>query len=386
MIQYIFFLEMRGFAALATQLAREMEEVGVTPDRVRSAGITIANGVLSEAASGIPVNNKMHLGGDTWCYVFDTADHALRFATRVLFRFLSLSTTHGVFYLKPSCAIGAGSPRFDGERFLDDDSIATYREADKGHAFKLVAVGRAIPALRALPWAKLSSEIEGGLPTIVDWQASIHEADQQVQGAITLPALLLDSDIIYSQTTAEALSRVTIQQERSSLIEAFGGPVPLDVPIYRNYVRSFLATLQNNVECKWTLLSYLPLDEPLNTYAWLELGRRLTARFPERFAFSAFGIPVGQLRPFSYHIYDESIVHIGMRSFSPQRGTPTLSAGIMLRNRQIAHKFRDEFLEGYRRIGPFSEDVFAQLTKVLVGLSPEIRKMAVNSVEALLNE
>jgi hypothetical protein len=346
-MQYIFFLEMRGFATLATQLAREMEDVGVTADRVRSAGIKIANDILAEAAKDIPINNKMHLGGDTWCYVFDQAESALRFATRTLYRFLSLSTSHGVFFLKPSCAIGAGSPKFDGERFLDDDSIATYRVADGGRAFKLMAVGEAIPALKALPWAKLSPEPEPGVPTAVEWQASIHEADRQPQAAIILPPLLLDSDVIYSQTTAEALNRITIQQERSSLIETFGGPVPLDVPIYRNYMRSVLSTLQNTSDSRWTVLSYVPLDEPLASYAWLELARRLAARYPERFAFSAFGIPVGQLRPFSYHIYDESIVHIGMRSFSPQRGTPTMSAGIMLRNRQIARKFRDEFLEGW---------------------------------------
>lgn len=122
-----------------------------------------------------------------------------------------------------------------------------------------------------------------------------------------------------------------------------------------------------------TVLNYLPKDEAEVSYVWLELCRRLQARFPTRFAHKAFVIPAGQLRPFSYHVYDTRFVHIGLRSYSPARGTPTLSAAIMLSNENIARRFTDEFLENYRSVRPLHGSGYAAVLAELLGNASDRR-------------
>jgi hypothetical protein len=58
----------------------------------------------------------------------------------------------------------------------------------------------------------------------------------------------------------------------------------------------------------------------------------------------------------------------------------------MFRNRQIAQRFRDEFMENWRRIGAISERTMGAFTSSIQGLSNEVKKAALESVEKLLAE
>ena len=50
-------MEMRGFAAMATQLSKELER--------------IATEIIDDVLKDHNCTNRMHLGGDTWYFAFD---------------------------------------------------------------------------------------------------------------------------------------------------------------------------------------------------------------------------------------------------------------------------------------------------------------------------
>jgi len=386
----ILILEIRGFTKLSSDLARDMEIIGLSPDRIRSAGIHFINEAVAQSQLKYHVTNKMHLGGDTWFFAFDDFEEGVRFAVVLLNCLHHLVSEKGLFYIKPSMAINIGEPKYSGERFLDDDSIATYRAADSGRPFHLFVLDKAIKLAQRLAWLKLQpiEDADVGTKQLIDWQTA--QVDLNVEGYVNLaeklPTLLLDSEVIYSNSPSEAIANISRQQSKASSIFAFGGPVPLDAPVYKNYLRSSVNLIKNKSECKWTVLSYLPLNETVHTYTWIELCRRLSVLYSDRYAFSAFTIPEGQLRPFSYQIFDGSTVHIGLRSFSPHRGTPTMSSAIMLRNKQIASRFQDEFLENLRQIGILNDAAWGHIINNIKGLNAIIKRNSLQTVEEILNE
>ena len=62
-----------------------------------------------------------------------------------------------------------------------------------------------------------------------------------------------------------------------------------------------------------------------------------------------------------------------------------MSAGILLRNRQIAQRFHDEFVEGWRRVGPLTDERFASIVGQLTALSPDLKRLALTNVESILS-
>jgi hypothetical protein len=195
---------------------------------------------------------------------------------------------------------------------------------------------------------------------------------------------LLDSEVIYSRSASEAIDNIVRQQATSKAICAFGGPVPLDVPFYQSYMRDTLASLKQSGGPKFSLVSYIPQNEPATSYTWLELCRRLSIRYSDRFSFCAFQIPDGQLRPFSFQIFDQLTVHLGLRSYSMQSGTPTMSSAIMIRNRNIAERFYGEFVENYRQIGMMDDKRHGEILASLSGLTSALKRECMDRVEALL--
>src|SRR5207253_47390 len=123
-----------------------------------------------------------------------------------------------------------------------------------------------------------------------------------------------------------------------------------NTPIYRAYLRNSIALVQEPAGPSFAILSYIPLNEPESSFTWLELCRRLSIQHHTRFSFRAFAIPEGQLRPFSFQVFDDDSVHLGLRSYSPQKGTPTMSSAVMFRNREIAARFKGEFIENWRSL------------------------------------
>jgi hypothetical protein len=346
--------EIKGFAALSTELARAMDEIAVTPERVRASAINIINEVATECSKTNAPTHSAHIGGDTWYFQFDTIESALRFGHAFLHRCRRLVTENGLFFIKPSIALAVGEPKLSDGRFLDDESIGAYRLADSGKPFHFYIHSNALQAVSSANWLTLNPLT--GAPQQPDastavWQTATSSGGPEAAIEISLPTLLLDSEVIYSRSASEAVGNIVRQQSSSKTVCAFGGPVPLDVPFYKSYLRETLAVIGRPDGPKFSVLSYIPQNEPATSYAWLELCRRLSIRFSDRFVFAAFTIAEGQLRPFSFQVFDNTTVHLGLRSYSMQSGTPTMSSAIMIRNKNIAERFYGEYVENFRKVG-----------------------------------
>ena len=381
--------EIKGFGVLSTELAKAMDEVAVTPERVRASAINIINTAVSVCSKRNTPTHSAHIGGDTWYFQFGEIESALRFGCSFLHHCRLLVTEKGLFFIKPSIALAIGEPKLSDGRFLDDESIGAYRLADGGKPFHFYIHTNAIPTVSGVGWFSLkpsdSGQLHGLEASIAAWQDSMPPdiADEQALD-ISLPTLLLDSEVIYSQSAQEAIGNIIRQQSTSKNVCAFGGPVPLDVPFYASYLRDTLACLKRDDGPKISVLSYIPQNEPVASYAWLELCRRLSIRYSDRFTFSAFSIPEGQLRPFSYQIFDQTTVHLGLRSYSMQKGTPTMSSAIMIRNKNIAERFHGEYVENYRNIGVITEKTLGEIISSLNGLTSTTKNECMSRIETLL--
>jgi hypothetical protein len=384
-VKAILVVELRGFEAMAIQLAKEGDAVGLTSERIRASSVAIMNGLFDQAAALVQPEVRFHVGGDTWYFNFEKLDDAIRFASNLCRIARDHAANFGTFFLKPSLAINIGVPKLDGERFLDDYSILAYRFADGGKSYSLRLVGGALEkAIQSGEWPIIRAEdAKLGPFGDIHWDQIRESGPLAEVKQVAVPRLLLDSDIQYSDGTSEAIELMLRQQERASSILSFGGPAPINQPLYRHYIKSMIASLRLDETKKATVLSYIPLDEPVPSFGWLEICRRLAYLYPGRFAFAAFAIPQGQLRPFAYHIYDGRIVYVGLRSFSPQRGTATLSAGIIFRAQQVAHRFRDELHENFRKVGAMDDSKFAAITSSMPGLTPDLRRNVLLDVEAI---
>jgi hypothetical protein len=387
----ILMMELKGFTRMATQMAYDMETTDITPERVRASGIAIVRDVVERIRTSIEPTNFAHIGGDTWAFEFRSMKDAVTFGWMLLKTFLELVTEKAVFFLKPSLALGVGQPKWQDDRFLDDTSIETYRVADKGRPYHFYLLGDAIGLAKRIDWVRLSTASSAppfqGDMELLNWQAMVPpEMETGTTGGVFLPTLLLDNEILYANSPGEAVRNFIRQQSRARSVIVFGGPVPYDIPIYREYLRSTLSMLRSGWDCKWTVLAYLPIYEARYSYAWLEMCRWLSMTYPRTFAVAAFVIPENQPRPFSCHIYDEKAVHIGLRSFSPQRGSPTMNSAIIVRSPRIAARFKDEFLENWRRIGPLDESKYEHLKDQFTCLAPGEKEKIKSAVDELHSE
>lgn len=382
----ILIMELRGFSQSATDLSRELESMGISPERIRASGIEIVRQIIKIAKGVATPSQELHLGGDTWYWNFHDMSDALKFSIALLHSLKENALDRGLFYLKPSMAIGLGYPKFDGERFLDDASIETYKKADGGRSYALFVVGDAISSVQSLG-VKLEVHPkypDDGRVRHLVWTEQPNPSAPNSTTKIALPTLLLDSEIIYSESARDALANIVRQQERSHRALVFGGPGSLEDPTFRSYLSNTLSLLRSENPIRLTVISYLPLNEALSSYAWLEICRQMQIEFSGSFAFAAFLIPKGQLRPFSYHVYEGETVHIGLRAYSPQKGTPTLSSAIMLKNRKIAARFEAEFMEHYRSLGQMNDVKYAEIVSSFGDISNSEKTRVLRTVNEVL--
>lgn len=384
----ILVMEFRGFSKMATEMSFELTPLGISPARIRASAIEIVRKAVSECAPSDDFANRMHLGGDTWYWTSLEIKEAYQFGLRLIRYLFRLSNESGLYYLKPSIALGFGEPKFQGERFLDDDSIRSYLISDNGSSFVYFAVGDAIPELRALGNVPLIAPPKhANDPNIraINWQSASADGDEPDLKPIEIPALLLDSEVRYSESSLSAVANLIRYQKESDTALIFGGPVPLGEAHYVQYVKQTIALLKAKAGAQFTVLSYLPINEPESSVTWLELCRKLSILHRDRFAFAAFTIPEGQLRPFSFHIYGNQILHIGLRAYSAHKGTATMSSSITLRNSKIAAKFSSDFIENFRKIGPLNDYRYSQLVGSFAVLDGNSRASIVRTVDILTN-
>jgi hypothetical protein len=387
----IFFMEFKGFTAIATDLARGTTDVGITPERIRASGIIVVEELLRQASHSASPEKSEHLGGDTWALVFNSLGDAITFGCSILRGFRAVASGKAVFFLKPSIAIGVGDPKWKNGRPLDNVSITTYRVADKGRPYELVLVGDAIPMSLQYQWVKHVGDTEVSGVDIplkrLDWQASIPPGLIETPDIVlTIPPLLLDSEMIFSPTRRDALGILASQEGSAQKALAFGGPVAYDIPEYAEYLRGAVVRLRTRSDFSLSTLTYIPESEAKYGYAWLELARRMRIECRSRFAPAAFFLPSTQLRPLSYHVYDDEIVHFILRSFTPQRGVEAMSSSFLIRNASVAERFRAEFIQNWQRVGPLDDSSFSRLVEGLPSLSAADKSEAMAAVEAILAE
>ncbi|MDP9120745.1 MAG: hypothetical protein M3O15_05150, partial [Acidobacteriota bacterium] len=249
-----------------------------------------------------PFTREEHVGGDTWFFQFDTIQAALTFGSALLVECQARVMENGIYYLKPSFATILGKPALQQHRFLDDESIAAFKVADAGEPFTFSLLGNMVAAAQALPELKVTAAPRVGTleRVYLDWRAyALARPTAGSEKTVTVPTLLLDSDVIYSRSGDEALNRLRLQQETSREIFAFGGPISLADPDSRSYIRSALALVRQPDGPSMSVLSYIMNDEAELAYAWVVICCRLAAEFPGRFFFRSFQVAQGQPRPFS---------------------------------------------------------------------------------------
>lgn len=385
----ILVMEFRGFSKMATEMSFEIARLGISPARIRASAIEIVRKAVAECAPSDDFANRMHLGGDTWYWTSPDIKEAYYFGLRMVRYLFRLSNESGLYYLKPSIALGFGEPKFQGERFLDDDSIRSYLVSDNGSSFVYFAVGAAIPELRAVgdvpliePPPKYASD-----PNIraIDWQTATVDGDEPELKPIEIPALLLDSEVRYADSTTSAVTGLMRYQKENDTAQIFGGPVPLNEEIYLAYVKQTISLLKAKIGARFTVLSYLPMNETNSSIVWLELCRKLSILYRDRFAFAAFAIPEGQLRPISFHVYGNQTLHIGLRAYSAHRGTATMSSSITLRNNKIAAKFSSDFIENFRKVGPLDDFRYSRLVASLRVVDGNVKASILRTVDSLTN-
>ena len=113
--------------------------------------------------------------------------------------------------------------------------------------------------------------------------------------------------------------------------------------------------------------------------------RRLAIEHGGRFAPSVFLLNDDQLLPLSYHVYDNEIIHMGLRSFIPQRGTETMNAAIMIRNQEIALRLRADFMTNWKKFGPLTDSQYSNIINQLGEIGPEVKKEAIEAVNKLIS-
>ncbi len=403
-MQSILIIEFKGFSNLATELSKKMEGIEISPEKVR-AGIThITEEIISKSLAAIPYNQHFLIGGDTFVILFDKLNQAVDAGITILSEFYKSVSEQGYYYLKPCMCIGSGNIKVSGDRFLDDVSINTYRVADSGDPFTLWAQGK--EAYEALvksnyKFEEIVIEIpvkinpEKVNPEIklepkkyslykIDWLAK--EAIETVDGLknFKLPELLLDNEVIFCKTPKDSVRKIIDYQRESKSIYAFGGPIPIDIAFYSEYLKETIDLIKATNDKKWTVISYLSLEDKASSFYWLELARRVTRKYPDKYNFTAYIINSETLIPFSYQIFDAQYTHVGLRSYSIDIGKSTMNGSIIFKNHKIAERYTQEFVESYRILGKFTEAKFSTLIEKINLDDKQTLKRCLDLVDELL--
>lgn len=380
-MQAILAIELKGFTLIADSLALKMENLELTPERVRVSTIEIVKNVLNTLDKKYTSNESHYIGGDTFFITFSNFETSLKYASDFLHLCKDLVLEKGLYYIKPNLCIGWGDIKTEGARFYDNTSINSYRVADKVPPYSLWLTGSdTIKEFKKLNKYTIKSEKDENTIEL-EW-TNIAE-DIALIPEIKIPTLLLENEIIFSNSASDSLSKITSFQKESKLIYAFGGPIPFENAGKSEYLKNVISDIKSE-EKKWVIISYLEKKDVASSYYWLELARRLQNTFPSHYSFSAYIIPEKTLIPFSYQIFDTKIVHLGLRSYSIEQDKATMSAAILFKSKRIAERYKDEFTENYRQLKKFNDKDFANLITELGQINPLIIKECNRIVDNLL--
>lgn len=347
-------IELKGFAEISGPLSYRMDKIGLRDTQIKLKYRNIVNGLIAKSGENFPPINYKEIGGDTWVIQLNDIDEALHCASHILRLAYEQVVKSGLYYIKPVVAVGEAKPVFEGDRFLDNETISIYRVADSGEPFALYVINAPQETKYVTSidlndkLEKLSKEVE---ISEVDWKYyNFSHKDLALEDTFYLSSLLHDNDIALFQTSHESLSKFSELQHKSKKIFAFGGAVKYNSQHFDEYVRSMFS-LFSTKDVKCYVLTYLDKhNSAINTYYWLSLCKLFLEEYPAKFVFGFYEIEIDKVKPLSFHIYDEEFVHLVLRSYQPAEDTHTMSSSVLINNTLLARKFTDEFLENFRKV------------------------------------
>lgn len=380
-MQAILAIELKGFTQIADTLSLKMERLELTPERVRVSTIKIIQDLLKVINQEFTSSESHYIGGDTFFLTFPNLEISLKYASRFLYSCKQLVLEKGLFYIKPNLCIGWGEIKTDGARFFDNTSIQAYRVADKVPPYSLWISGEdTISEFKKLNKYTIKEEKSEDVFEI-EWTNIIEDTPYVPE--IKIPTLLLENEIIFSNSANDSLKQIINYQKDANKIYAFGGPIPYENAEKSNYLKQVIKDVKSE-DKKWVIISYLEKNDIASSYYWLELARRLQNMYPNNYSFTAYIISENTLIPFSYQIFDDQIVHLGLRSYSLEQNRATMSAGILFKSSRIAERYKDEFTENYRQLNKFTDAHFTKLISELGEINPLIKRECNKIVDELL--
>jgi hypothetical protein len=380
-MQAILAIELKGFTLIADSLALKMENLELTPERVRVSTIEIIKNLLDSLNKKYIYNESHYIGGDTFFVTFSDLEISLKYASDFLHLCKDLVLEKGLYYIKPNLCIGWGDIKTEGARFYDNTSINSYRVADKVPPYSLWLTGSdTIKEFKKLNKYIIKSE-KDEITVELEWANIV--SDTSFVPDIKIPTLLLENEIVFSNSASDSLSKITAFQKEAKIIYAFGGPIPFENAERSDYLKNVIADIKAE-EKKWVVISYLENKDVASGYYWLELARRLQNLHPNQYSFTAYIIPEKTLIPFSYQIFDTKVVHLGLRSYSIEQDKATMSAAILFKSKRIAERYKDEFTENYRQLKKFNDKDFARLISEFGQINPLVIKECNRVVDLLL--
>jgi len=383
-MQTILIIEFKGFTQISTSLASRMEEIVLTPEKIRAGIIEITNKLIENVGEFNPYNSKFKVGGDTFVITFNELQQGIDFGIILMSEFLKAVTENGYYYLKPCACISGGDIILHEDSFLDDTSISTYRVADKKEPFTLWVKGNDCIKNIEKKSIPIIENIEEELVKI-NWQKMKNIKNHPVGlSDFKLPQILLSNEVIFCQSALEALNQILINQEKAKIINAFGGPVPFEGASESTYLKKTIQFIKDNVHKKWNIISYLDLSDKKSSFYWLELARRISILYPDKYNFTAYSITSGTLIPFSYQTFDDKSTLVGLRSYSLELGRATMSSAILFRNTKITKRFSLEFTESHRKLGKFNDAKFSKLLEQIDLTEKNVLRDCMNLVDKLL--
>jgi hypothetical protein len=350
----IVIIELKGFTEIASSLVYRMEKIELKDTQIKLKYRNIIDSIIFSSTSHFNSIETKKIGGDTWVVVYANLEIAIKSAAHILQITYNQVVQTGLYYLKPVVSVGEADPVFEGERFIDRETTSVYRVADAGNPFSLYIInpGRKQENLLELTVNDKLFELNEQIRIKeLDWRKYIFgENELGFKSTFYLSSLLHENDMAFFESSSESFEKFIELQNQSKFIYAYGGPIRFNNSVYDRYAESIFK-LFNTKDCKCYVLTYIdPKNNSLNSYYWLRLCQIFIRDYGGKFIFSFYEVDTSKVKPLAYHIYDHEYIQLILRNYNPGENDVIMNSSILMRNKMLAGKYVNEFLENFRKV------------------------------------
>lgn len=350
----IVIIELKGFSEAASSLIYRMEKIELKDTQVKLKYRNIIESIVAKSSTLFKAIQVKRIGGDTWLIEYDNRETAIKSASHILQITYNEVIKTGLFYLKPVVSVGEANTVFEGERFIDKETINIYRVADSGEPFALYIIGplQELDNTIELTTNPKLTELGKSISfTELNWRGiSFNKNESEFESSFYLSSLLHENDIAFFKTNKESFDKFIELQDQSKLIHAYGGPIRFGNSDYDKYAKSIFKLFKTK-DCNCYVLSYIDPNSNLhNNYYWLRLCQIFIKDYLGKFTFSFYEVDTSKVKPLSYHIYDEEYIQLVLRNYNPGENESIMASSILIRNKLLAENYINEFLENFRRV------------------------------------